>query len=390
MDNQFTNSARLSALGYVYQIFSYSLYLAMRNPSNKYREIFIERFDDIEISEGGKTTESIQIKHVEKNLTNRSSDLWKTLRAWSENYQQGCIHLPDAILTIVTTAKAPDGSIASFLQLDGRDTEKACRLLVAETKKPTDSLETQFSAFNNLNHDQQRRLVNAIYIQDESLNIDQIPQKIKDSFYGVQPENIDDLYEKLTGWWLNQVITHLRNESKEPIFTSKVFSKIADINDRLKERIIPDLFFNASPPDDYDWDSRTFVTQMKLINLPENTRFKAIRDQYRASKLRTWLVDEAHLTDLEEYDQELIEDWELIFQSSLSTSELPALTDESAQKTGREIYFKVQERRTPILQQLSKGYITRGSFHILADKKIDPIVGWHPNFKTLLVPKKEA
>jgi C-terminal domain 7 of the ABC-three component (ABC-3C) systems len=386
MSNKFTDSASASAIGYIHQVLSYSLYLALHRQDSTDRTIFIERFDDIELCEGEDVIDSLQIKHVTTNLTNRSSDLWKTIRAWSKNYKDGLIQLPDSILTIITTAEAPAGSIASLLLRNGnRNSDKACELLIVETKKPTASLKKYFDAFNSLLPDQQRRLVRAIYIQDKAPKIDDIPSKIKTHFGAAQPHNHDDLYEKLTGWWQKQVIAHLRGGSETPIRVSAVYSKIADINDTLKEREIADPFFDESPPEDYDWDSRTFVRQMSVVKLPSSARQRAIRDQYRASKLRDWLVDEVHLTSLVEYDEMLKEEWELIFERIVGEYDLESISEGIAQKVGRDVYYDVQKIDIPISAKLApKRYTTRGSFHILADKKDDLVVGWHPDFKEKL------
>ena len=147
MKNKFTDTASASAIGYDYQNLSYSLFLALQQHDFIDRTIFIERFDDIELCEGEDVIDSLQIKHVKTNLTNRSSDLWKTIRVWSENYRNKLVQLPNSILTIVTIAKAPSNSIASLLQNENRDSDRAYELLVAETQKPTDSLNKYFDAF---------------------------------------------------------------------------------------------------------------------------------------------------------------------------------------------------------------------------------------------------
>lgn len=84
MDTKF--SARPQILGTLYQVLRYPLYLAIENSNKADYGVFIERYDDIEIGD-----ESIQIKHVSTNLTNRSSHLWKTLRVWSEHYKSGLV-----------------------------------------------------------------------------------------------------------------------------------------------------------------------------------------------------------------------------------------------------------------------------------------------------------
>jgi hypothetical protein len=55
------------------------------------------------------------------SLTDGSAGLWKTLRVWSESVDTA----PDALLVLITTASAPDDSIAALLSADDRDDERA-------------------------------------------------------------------------------------------------------------------------------------------------------------------------------------------------------------------------------------------------------------------------
>lgn len=379
-------SAGPSALGYIYQILSYPLYLALQSPDNKDRGLFIERFDDIELSSEGNGTNSLQIKNVSTSLTNRSSDLWKTLRVWSENYRANRIQLPGSVLTLVTTAKAPDNSIAALLRTEGRDSTCACELLCKELLRDTPSLQKSFEAFRQLTSEEQSRLVDAIFILDQVPSIEELPNRIKDHCVGVQIENLDELYNRLQAWWLNQVIAHLRDGSRTPIQVSSIRSQIADINDTLKKRQLPDPFFDYPVPESYDWDRRTFVRQLRLVEWPPNLMQSAIRDFYRADALRTWLIDEVHLTELTSYDERLRQEWELRYHSTVAEKCSVIESEEKLQQIGREICIAVlKEVNIPIHQRVPNSqYITRGSYHKLADDIINLPVGWHPHYKDLL------
>ena len=122
----------------------------------------IEKLDDIEIVDGDTPYNSIQVKQTVTNLTNRSTDFWKTIRVWSENLYHARIKLPNTTLTLATTAKAPANSIASFLRQENRQPETALQMMLKETKHVTDNLSKEFAAFTLLLPEQQESLVNAI------------------------------------------------------------------------------------------------------------------------------------------------------------------------------------------------------------------------------------
>lgn len=107
-------------LGYLYQS-RYALYLILTGSEDA--ELSLEKFDDISFDKNGSPKELLQLKHhIDKkaSLTDKSPDLWKTIRVWSENINQNKISVPQTVLSLITTASTPDESIASLLRLTPR------------------------------------------------------------------------------------------------------------------------------------------------------------------------------------------------------------------------------------------------------------------------------
>src|ERR1700689_3302834 len=110
-------SAQESALGYLYQA-RHALWLLLDGPEE--RETVLETLDDIVFEQEGVASDLLQTKHhtVVANLTDASPELWKTLRIWSTHVRDGTVTVPRTTLTLITTAIAPAGSIASLLRQD--------------------------------------------------------------------------------------------------------------------------------------------------------------------------------------------------------------------------------------------------------------------------------
>ena len=112
-----------SALGYIYQV-RYALLLALKKISevNDPDDCFIsiEKLDDIAFEEKGDPVELLQAKYHGSpgNLTDRSADLWKTVRVWSEMIVNKKTAFEEATFTLLTTESAMPGSIASNLGID--------------------------------------------------------------------------------------------------------------------------------------------------------------------------------------------------------------------------------------------------------------------------------
>jgi len=108
--------ASSSALGYIYQV-RYALLLALQkidtvdDPDDCL--VSIEKIDDISFHTEGSPDELLQSKYHAKrgNLSDRSPDIWKTIRVWSE-YLASLPATEDVTFTLVTTETVTAGSLA--------------------------------------------------------------------------------------------------------------------------------------------------------------------------------------------------------------------------------------------------------------------------------------
>jgi len=102
-------------------------------------EVGIERLDDVSFESGGSALELLQAKHhIDRvaSLSDKSADLWKTLRVWSEAAAKDPTLPARTRLALVTTGSAPAESAASLLRPagayaagHGRDPKAAAALL---------------------------------------------------------------------------------------------------------------------------------------------------------------------------------------------------------------------------------------------------------------------
>jgi hypothetical protein len=139
--NQNPFGAAAPAIGYLYQC-RYALWrLLIRSRTDAVAELSIERLDDIAFDQG-TDQERLQTKHSIRrraSMSDASPDIWKTLRVWSEGIIAGTLDVPGAVLSLVTTAIAPNGGAAACLRPEGyglslRDPATALQLLEAVTQ----------------------------------------------------------------------------------------------------------------------------------------------------------------------------------------------------------------------------------------------------------------
>jgi hypothetical protein len=387
MANKF--SANAPTLGYLYQI-RYALFVLLQRIANDPdAQISIEFLDDVAFEHNGTPLELLQLKHhinKEASLTNSSADLWKTIRIWSENLDKDSNVSQEIALILVTTATAPNGSIASKLRHGSSRDEGEALGKMLKVIEDSNSVSNQpcYNAFKSLSKKQQQFLISKIQIVDQSPNIADLEEKIVKRLR-LSTRFPQPLKSRLEGWWFERVINHLMDENHEAIGGIELQNKIDSISDDLRPDNLPNDFPTLVEKDETSLSSneRIFVEQLRLILLGDTRLRFAIGDYYRAFSQRTkWLAEGLVLPDeLEKYETMLIGEWRRYFEI-MKEEMVSSLPDENRMiELGKSIFkWAETNNHLPIRRDFS-GDFARGSYHILSN---DLKVGWHPEFQTRL------
>lgn len=383
-------SAAGSAIGYVTQV-EYGLLLTLlRMNAEEDFSVSIETLDDIvfEDSDGASPTELWQVKHhilgEAKSLGDASEDLWKTLHNWIEFDTDGVNHY------LITTSKASENSIASFLSRDKltRDINKAESTLRAiATKGGNKKNEAYYSKFLALRTKEAKHLLRRIHIVDRTPTATNVENELLKAVRLSAPAHRRlPLVERLRGWWLGRALKSLMSVAlghPDPISMVEVEERVHYINASLRDDNLP-LDYGDSPEpttEEMRTDDRVFVEQLRLISLHSERIRMAICDHNRAFMQRSrWQREQ--LVDLQEmsvYDRRLIQEWRRRFLPATDSNEQRVSNDEdAARNAGRELFFRLEQSSLPeVRSALHSGYIPMGSLHMLADQQQ---VGWHPDW----------
>ncbi|MFD1851050.1 ABC-three component system protein [Oceanobacillus bengalensis] len=383
MGNKF--SAHAQALGYFYQV-RYALLLLLR-PKDYNSQIFIEKLDDISFDQNGSPTELIQMKHHRRkgSLTDASSDIWKTLRVWSEAVLDGVVDTQSTTFSLITNEVASTGSAASLLTYDSkkRNVNQALEILIHTARNSESNNNSKaYEKFLQLTEQQQKALLNNTYILDFSENIIETKEKI---FYELRlttrPEVISALFERLEGIWFDKVIKHLMIESRHPITFREIQDHINDLQEQFQRDNLPIDFLDLVAPqeDELDEKDKIFIEQLRLVAVGNKRIEKAISDYYRAFHQRSkWVRDELLMIDeLDKYEERLIDEWERKFEIMKENVE-DDTSENILQKEGRKLFNWIDENNIfPIRPNCDEPYIERGSYHMLSNQLR---VGWHSQF----------
>ena len=382
-----THSAAPSLLGYLYQC-RYALLEALRRlPSENRFSVAIETLDDVVFEQDGDPIDVLQTKHHTTspgNLSDSSSDLWKTLRVWIDGLCEGRI-APDAQFFLITTTQCTTGTAAAYLRSRDRDTAKALERLSTAAITSTNQINLPaYQSFTSLPVEVREQLANSITVLDGSPPIGQLDEDLKKAVYfAAERRHLGVFLRLLEGWWYRRVVKHLQEDIAKPIPGDELEAECSRIRDQLKQDNLPVDDDIMSTTVGNQFDEMTFVKQLNLINVSARRRLHAITNFYRASTQRSQWLGELLIgpDELNRYDARLIDEWDIRFiRMTDKLGDNP--TDQAIVKTGQELYEWVETgAHHPIRTAFTEPSIARGTYQMKADTLR---VGWHPEFRTLL------
>jgi hypothetical protein len=358
-------------------------------------EVGIERLDDISFEADGSPLELLQAKHhISRiaSLTDRSADLWKTLRIWSEEAAKDPTLPARTRLALITTGTAPADSAAALLRPSEaygpdqrRDPKSAAERLqaVAEAGGNQD-LAAAYTAFLALSPAMRSSLLSTIEILDKGPLLNDLGEVIESAIRLIAPRGQASIArERLEGWWWPRVCATLMQTPAAPISILEVEAKLDDIRDGLKRDALLADQEHVDPPADEiaDYEGRPFVRQLKAVGVGGNRVEYAKRDYYRAFTQRSKWVRE-HLVfdgEIARYETTLIEEWQPRFQQMRDKLADGQTSDAAQRQAGQELYGWVEADARFPFRAVTHRFLTVGSYHILANGLR---VGWHPEYES--------
>lgn len=386
-------SASEQGLGYIYQP-RLALLRLLEMPENT--AILLEKDDDLDFvdKDGSKSLASLKHKATGDRLTDLSTDFWKSVRIWLARYKRNGCSASNLRFFLFTTGTVSDTSfLREFLPVQSRTGDET-KTLAEQAEEALSRSRSVFigeiaKEFNELTHTEKQDFLARILILDGSPRIEDIPEIIKNRHLRIiRREHRNAVFERLEGWWNDEVIKQLTHNRDEGIFGFEVSDKLYALSEEYKLDNLPITFRGKMPAGEIDTenDPRTFVVQLREIGVSSSRIRNAILDYYRAFEQRSEWARENLLVagEVEDYEDHLVDEWsrfrDVVFEDLDET-----VAEGVLQRAGKELYKWADQQSgnfesLRIRARVTEPYVTRGSFHILADAAPEPRVYWHPRF----------
>ena len=377
-----THNAPGQMLGYLYQV-CFALNLLMESDDPSY-QISLEKFDDIAFDKDGAPIQLIQTKHhsTPASLADSSTDLWRTLKVWLDAITNDHSLLDHTDFVIITTATAPEDSVAKLIQQEiYHDALERLKAVANTSKNKTNS--PFYEKLKSIDDLVLLRLIKRIKIISSASSIDEIENRIhKQIRFACKPEYVSMATERIEGWWLQECVKALC--SSNPIITTQrqLHAKVYEITRQYGDDNLPIEFWDLDEVEERQLDpkDRIFLEQLRLIQFNSKKLRIALLDYYKASMQRSsWLRQGlVYANELDTYEHRLMDAWEHAFadmEEDLEDYGNP--TEEEKIKAGKDLYRRVMDKDIRIRSGVNAGYVMQGTYHHLANNLK---IGWHVDF----------
>lgn len=392
MERESRNAAtdRTSAPG---QYYGYSLQttrlLARLLKCGQGDAVSVEVLDDVAVlGPGGTIAEQDKSGLAHNPIANRSVDLWKTLFNWVEAIRSGAFETNTRFILYV--AQKYEGKFATLIA--GADSASKAGAVLSELKdelwgKPPDysrkeDLAEGLASYVNGVLEAEAKIVERLFIAFElEIGTGSPAEGIRSELRKVVREKaVDDVLHQLLGWVKLQVDAAIE-QKRSPVIPYESFLKqlLAAARKFDRSDVLSPTCGDVTQEDvDRELEGRTYITQLKMIDLDDRDCQRAVNDFLRASADRsTWGERGDVLEDsLGEYVDRLQRHWDA--RRRMASLEMVGRTEVDI---GRRVHLDCMDHEVRLQGMEVPSYFTPGSYHSLADE-LD--IGWHPNYETLL------
>lgn len=388
------HSAASSMAGFIFQLDRALFWLASAEIG---AAVGIESLDDVVAisANGDAVLEQDKLSWVRNPMTDRSENLWKTLAIWLGLITDGERDLSTTQFHLISTYQINTGIAALLKESPSeRNSVKIIETLREVAATPNEEW-AKYSAIVTSHSDERLGLfLDRVTVIDEipSTDLDGASKRLA-SQLSIPSEIVEEVIAGLRGWIQSRVMAHfrlcaLKQQSPQAAWIESAsfrqeFAKLISRHFQDKPIIRAASQILISKQQKEEQRHATFVRQLEILDMGADEQervLEAIEDYLKGVDERSRLALQNGVTGqaFESYTTSLIDHWKATKRSALRQ---PLATEPL---TGQEILDRTMVYQAHLDgMPVTESYLTRGTYHKLADDSALPI-GWHPKFKELL------
>ena len=385
---QMKSNAPGQLLGYTLQFPRALVYLLKSGPGDT---VSVEVFGDVAIttSSGEVTAEEVKSSVARNPLTDKSTDLWKTLANWMDAINNGHLVLEKTNFKLYCNQSGRLGIVDKFSSAQNvKEAQKA--IDYAKEKLNDISIEHDiweyYDSVVNQNESLLLKLVEKFELKIGSgVGYEEVSYELRCKH--VHVNQVEFMMDKLSGWLQKEVVEKIAAREKAIISWERFNHQFLVLFERARSRELID-FSLQYPPGDEEVHSQvrtrpTYLQQLEVIGYSDDEILEAVYEYLRADVNRIRWIDNEIIDEDNAADFELkLKDY---WKNQRNRIEITEKTL-SAEERGQLLCGDCKSRQEKI-RDINPPYPTiAGTYHALAD---EPVLGWDPNWKKRFQSKKD-
>jgi hypothetical protein len=336
-------------------------------------------------AEGGLITEEDKSSIIGNPITDKSTDLWKTLSNWIKASDNGDLNMLNTKFILYCNQSGREGIAGKFSSALNRvEAIEAIEYAIDKLMdlKPEHAIWDYYDFVINKNKEKLINLIERFEVQlGNGTGYDDIHKEIMKKHVPIS--QIDFFTDNLCGWLFKNIIEKIVVKEHAIISWKEFNNQFLVQFDRARRRELIDFTLHKPYGKEIiktQINTRPlYLMQLEEIGLSEDEIIEAVVDYMKADTNREkWIENE--IIDLhvaEEFEEKLKSFWK-------NQSKLIFLTnkEKTEKEQGQLLLLNCKLRQVSIRDMDPPDSTIAGTYHALAD---EPVLGWHPNWEAFFL-----
>ncbi|MEH2559140.1 hypothetical protein V1286_006669 [Bradyrhizobium algeriense] len=344
--------------------------------------VSLEYLDDVAIHnpDGSVTLEQTKSALKQNPLSDWAADLWKTIANWLNSASNNTIvpHHSQFRLYVTPLRTGEWAQALSSANSAGEVADLVEKIKAKYAKKKL-ACDPYLQRFFDAPENDRVAIVTRFSVVSEDDPIEALRTLIKAT---VAPDIVDILCHSAIGMAKEQADKLIR-DGKPALIDGNTFK--ANFISFVKKNNLPGLLtsFASAPAQDEVAavlsTHPTFIRQLEIIKTSQEDRVRAVSDLLRTS------ADKSVWAETGQVFEASLRDWDddLVRRHALICGEISDVySEKDPQFRGRQSYRRCAQLQAPLDGRAVPAHFVHGCFNALADSMQ---IGWHPDYKSLLV-----
>jgi hypothetical protein len=373
-------------LGYAIQFPRALYHLLTSKPGDS---VCIEVLGDVATIKSNGTVVSEEDKSsVNGNpITDKSTDLWKTLYNWINASNKGEITLENTKFILYTNQEGREGIAYKFSSAHNKEQAQDA---ITHARDKLGGLDKKHAIWDyydfvvNKNEVTLIKLIERFEVQiGNGASYDEVDRAFEEKH--IPKKQISFYRDNLSGWLQKEILEKIANKQRAIVSWKDFDKQFVVCAERARSRELIDFTLRKTYGKEIvqpHIEARPlYLTQLEEIGLLEDDLIEAVIDYMKAETNRDiWIENEIIDTDVaDEFEDRLVKFWMNIRKKILLTN-----LGRSDEDLGELLLLECKMRQETIRDMNPPASMIAGTYHFLAD---EPLIGWHPEWEKKFLRK---